>query len=81
MVGHSSGGVIALRLALDAPELVHSLILLEPALLDVGKRSLASRCVRARAGAMDGAGDKEGAADSFLRWAVGPDYRLSGSIG
>jgi hypothetical protein len=22
-----------------------------------------------------GAGDKEGAADSFLRWVIGPDYR------
>ena len=35
VVGHSSGGVIALQLALDAPEVVHSLVLLEPALLDV----------------------------------------------
>ena len=35
VVGHSSGGVMALRLALDAPEAVHSLILLEPALMDV----------------------------------------------
>src|SRR6266487_2962178 len=35
VVGHSSGGVIALGLAVDAPEVVHSLILLEPALLDV----------------------------------------------
>src|SRR5689334_20556635 len=35
VVGHSSGGAIALQLALDAPELVHSLILLEPAFLDV----------------------------------------------
>ncbi len=30
VVGHSSGGVIAMQLALDAPELVHSLALLEP---------------------------------------------------
>lgn len=36
VVGHSSGGAIALRLALDAPQLVHTLCLLEPALL-VGK--------------------------------------------
>ncbi|HEX2339337.1 MAG TPA: alpha/beta fold hydrolase [Vicinamibacterales bacterium] len=33
VVGHSSGGSIALQLALDAPEVVHSLVLLEPALL------------------------------------------------
>jgi pimeloyl-ACP methyl ester carboxylesterase len=35
VVGHSYGGVIALQLALDAPEAVHSLALLEPALLTV----------------------------------------------
>jgi pimeloyl-ACP methyl ester carboxylesterase len=33
VVGHSSGGLIAMQLALDAPELVHSLILLEPAMM------------------------------------------------
>ena len=32
IVGHSSGGNIALQLALDAPQQVHSLALLEPAL-------------------------------------------------
>jgi benzoate-CoA ligase len=33
VAGHSYGGAIALQLALDAPECVHSLLLLEPALL------------------------------------------------
>jgi pimeloyl-ACP methyl ester carboxylesterase len=33
VVGHSYGGTIALQLAMDAPEAVHSLTLLEPALL------------------------------------------------
>jgi pimeloyl-ACP methyl ester carboxylesterase len=32
VVGHSYGGVLALQLAVDAPDLVHSLALLEPAL-------------------------------------------------
>jgi pimeloyl-ACP methyl ester carboxylesterase len=32
VVGHSFGGQIALQLALDAPDLVHSLALLEPSL-------------------------------------------------
>jgi pimeloyl-ACP methyl ester carboxylesterase len=32
VVGHSYGGVVALQLALDAPEVAHSLALLEPAL-------------------------------------------------
>jgi len=74
VVGHSSGGVMALRLALDAPEAVHSLILLEPALLDVPSGSMLGE-VLGPVLQRYGAGDKEGAADSFLRWAIGPDYR------
>ena len=31
MVGHSYGGAVALQLALDSPELIESLALLEPA--------------------------------------------------
>jgi pimeloyl-ACP methyl ester carboxylesterase len=33
VVGHSFGGAVALQMALDAPDLVHSLALLEPALM------------------------------------------------
>jgi pimeloyl-ACP methyl ester carboxylesterase len=33
IAGHSTGAAVALQLALDAPEIVHSLILLEPTLL------------------------------------------------
>jgi pimeloyl-ACP methyl ester carboxylesterase len=33
LVGHSFGGLIGIQLALDAPELVHTLSLLEPALM------------------------------------------------
>src|SRR5215208_4905168 len=33
VVGHSFGGVIAIQLALDAPEVVHTLALLEPGLM------------------------------------------------
>jgi len=33
VVGHSYGGAVALQLALDAPDMVHSLTLLEPALM------------------------------------------------
>jgi pimeloyl-ACP methyl ester carboxylesterase len=74
VVGHSSGAVIALRLALDAPEVVHSLVLLEPALLNVPSGAL---LIDALGPVMEqyGAGDKEGAADSFLRLAIGSDYR------
>lgn len=72
-VGHSYGGAVALQLALDAPELVHSLALMEPALM-VGasapgyRESLVQSIERYR---------KTGAAavvDAFLeaRW---PGYR------
>ena len=33
VIGHSGGGVIALQLAIEAPSLVHSLVVLEPATL------------------------------------------------
>lgn len=74
VVGHSSGGVMALRLALDAPEAVHSLTLLEPALLDVPSGLLLGE-VLGPVLQRYGAGDQESAADSFLRWAIGSDYR------
>ena len=61
-------------MALDAPEAVHSLILLEPALIDVPSGALLGE-VFGPVLEQYGAGDKEGAADSFIRWAIGPDYR------
>jgi pimeloyl-ACP methyl ester carboxylesterase len=74
IVGHSSGGVIALRLARDAPEIVHSLVLLEPALLDVPSEGLLTEAL-VPVLERYGAGDKEGATDSFIRMALGSDYR------
>jgi pimeloyl-ACP methyl ester carboxylesterase len=75
IVGHSSGAVIALRLALDAPEVVHSLVLLEPTLLDVPSGPL---LIEALGPVLEqySAGDKEGAADSFARFVIGSDYRV-----
>jgi pimeloyl-ACP methyl ester carboxylesterase len=44
LVGHSLGGAIALQVALDRPDLVHSLVLLEPALMGaVSKAQAAGR--------------------------------------
>ncbi|AMY09236.1 Haloacetate dehalogenase H-1 [Luteitalea pratensis] len=74
VVGHSSGGAIALQLALDAPQVVHSLILLEPGLLDVPSGALLAQVFEPML-EQYGAGNKEGAADNFLRWAIGAEYR------
>jgi len=74
VVGHSSGGAIALQLALDAPEVVHSLVLLEPALLDVPKGALIEGAIGPAIRLYE-AGEKEAATDGFLRWAIGPRYR------
>jgi pimeloyl-ACP methyl ester carboxylesterase len=74
LVGHSSGGNIALQLALESPEMVQSIALLEPA-LQVEQSS------QARAEAFKpmlerlGAGDQVGALDHFFRAVAGPDYR------
>ena len=53
VVGHSYGGIIALQLALDAPEIVRSLSLMEPALIVGGsaqgyRDALAGTVLRAR---------------------------------
>lgn len=73
VVGHSSGGVVALQLALDSPNVVHSLALLEPALMvgasaQVYRDSLAQVAERYRvAGAA-------AVVDAFLE-ARSPGYR------
>jgi pimeloyl-ACP methyl ester carboxylesterase len=78
VVGHSSGGNIALQLALDAPEQVQSLSILEAA-LPVGGGS--DRLLATRQAAMAPiaeqfrAGNKAGAVDSFMRMVSGPAYR------
>jgi pimeloyl-ACP methyl ester carboxylesterase len=74
VVGHSSAGTMALQLALDAPEAVHSLVLLEAALLDVPSGALIPDAVGPSIERYQ-AGEKEEATDRFLRWAVGQGYR------
>jgi pimeloyl-ACP methyl ester carboxylesterase len=73
VVGHSYGGAVALQLALDAPEVVHSLALLEPALMVGGsaqgyRDSLLQSLDRFRQGGA------ETVVDAFMeaRW---PGYR------
>lgn len=74
LVGHSSGGQIPLQLALDAPDMVHSLALLEPVLLSVPS---APQLMEAMGPVvqMYEAGDKSGAVDGFLKTVTNPEYR------
>ena len=76
VVGHSYGGAIALQLALDAPETVQSLALLEPALLMVPSAQQFGEALGPIVGAYQ-AGDKTAAIDGFMQGVLGPDYRTS----
>jgi pimeloyl-ACP methyl ester carboxylesterase len=69
VVGHSSGGCIALQLALDFPEVVHTLALLEPALM-VGMSAQAYRESLVLAGQRYREADVAVVVDEFLkaRW-------------
>lgn len=77
LVGHSSGGNIALQLALDAPDMVQTLVLMEPALPVGGgpERMLATRAAMAPAFEAFRAGDKARAIDFFMQRVSGPAYR------
>lgn len=65
VVGHSYGGAIALQLALDAPERVHSLCLLEPAVLSVPRGKVVFELVAVAKRLYD-QGNWEAAEDFFL---------------
>jgi pimeloyl-ACP methyl ester carboxylesterase len=73
-VGHSSSGNIVLQLALDAPEMVRSLAILEPALMTVPSAQT-SRAFVATALQLYRTGDRAGAIDTFLGGTCGPTYR------
>lgn len=78
LVGHSSGGNIALQLALDAPEMVQSIVLMEPALPvpTLGpERLLSTRAAMAPVFEAYRAGGRARAVDGFMRFVSGPDYR------
>jgi pimeloyl-ACP methyl ester carboxylesterase len=77
IVGHSYGGVIALQLALNHPEAVHSLALLEPAL--VGFVPKAAEFMGALAPVIEThrKGDCRGALEGFFLHVAGPDWRRS----
>jgi pimeloyl-ACP methyl ester carboxylesterase len=77
VVGHSSGGTIALQLALDAADAVQSLALLEPArpVALSGAWSQALETLYRPTLQRYGAGDKAGAVDTWMRGVCGPAYR------
>ncbi|MGY1761410.1 alpha/beta fold hydrolase [Geodermatophilus sp. SYSU D00779] len=74
LVGHSYGGCVALQVAVDHPELVRSLVLLEPAVFrEADKAPLRSEL--GRFVAMHRAGDDAAAVDGFWSFVGGPDWR------
>jgi pimeloyl-ACP methyl ester carboxylesterase len=76
IAGHSTGAVIALQLAVDRPELVHTLVLLEPTLTSA--RSAGAFFDKAGpALAAYRAGDREGAMAKFLSAASGLDWETA----
>jgi pimeloyl-ACP methyl ester carboxylesterase len=75
VVGHSSAGNIALQLALDSPDVVASLTLLEPALVAVPSNAafFAEHVVPTLR--QFEAGDRAGAVSEYMRAVAGPEYR------
>ena len=79
IVGHSSSVLVALQLALDAPEAVHTLTLMEaarPAPATDAERQFGTD-VALPAVQRYRAGDKAGAVDIFFRGVFGPGYRAA----
>jgi pimeloyl-ACP methyl ester carboxylesterase len=75
VVGHSGSGVIALQLALDAPERVGSLVFEEPAFASIRPEWQAMmHDVIARPVARARSGDERGAVDQWMR-GVSDDWR------
>jgi pimeloyl-ACP methyl ester carboxylesterase len=74
IVGHSIGGCIALQLALDAPDAVTSLALLEPPVMSAVTDLSGMQALR-EAGLRWQLGDTQGAVDLFMKSMVDPNYR------
>lgn len=70
IVGHSASGCLALEIALRAPEIVHSVVLLEPALMAVPSPPEVTRAIE-----LHKAGDKVAAVETFLLGTCGPHAR------
>ncbi|MCE7979586.1 MAG: alpha/beta hydrolase [Caldilinea sp. CFX5] len=75
LVGQSYGGVILLQMALDTPDAVQTLSLLEPALPSILYNAPAFGAVVTKAATLFAAGDPAGAMDVFGQAVAGADYR------
>ena len=77
VVGHSSSAVIALQLALDAPDAVQTLVSMEaarPTPPTEAQAAFVRDFVEPAVGRYR-AGDRAGAVDTFFRGVLGSDYR------
>ena len=79
VAGHSSGGSIAMQLAFERPDLVHTLVLLEPSVFSVPS---APKLFERAAPALDAwrNGDHETAVASFLSLVSGLEWETSRSV-
>lgn len=75
IVGHSYGGVISLILAMDHPELVGSLTLMEPALVFLIPSSGTFAATAQKAGEIAATEGPDARIDFSFRSLSGPDYR------
>lgn len=79
VVGHSSSVLMALQLALDVPDVVHTLALLDAARPQLASETQKEFVISVVQPALQryGAGDKAGAVDTFMQGVCGPDYRAA----
>jgi pimeloyl-ACP methyl ester carboxylesterase len=77
ILGHSNSANLALQVALDTPEAVQSLVLVEPAFQDVPSAARRAKEFLMPAIEQYRAGDKTAAMDTFLRGTCGPNYRAT----
>jgi pimeloyl-ACP methyl ester carboxylesterase len=79
VAGHSTGAIVALQLALDRPDLVHSLALLEPLQFFTPRAAVLGVAIEPALAAY-GKGDFEGAMASFLSLACSLDWETCRAV-
>ena len=76
LIGHSVGACIALQAALQEPDAVMSVALLEPPVMTAATDPLPALTVLRATAALWKQGDVEGAMNTFMRGIVDPDYEI-----